>query len=169
MITSKQIINIIEKWSNTIKAKNTNIYIYENPTSSDIIELIKNSNYKTSVEIRFICNSKNQTVYVWDAYLATHFDVASHLNLGSITSSSHLLCGMCKVVNGRLQSTEIYLVNGSPSDEKYNLLFSVLEYNWLFVDKYIRGINDYLKRNKEEYTRWYNAIEKFKRLSKDRK
>ena len=169
MITSKQILEIAEKWSDTVKIKNVDVPIFENPSSSDIMELIKNSYYKNNVEVRFICNSKSQIVYVWDAYLATHFDIAGRLNLGSITSSSHLLCGMCKVVGGRLQSTEIYLVDGSPSDEKYNLLFSVLNYSWSFVDKYVKGITDYLEHNKKEYTKWHTAIETFKELARNRK
>lgn len=162
LIISKQILKLIEKWFSSFTSKNKSVPIFENPSSSDIAELVKGSPYKNYIEVRFICNSKSQVVYVWDAYYATHFDIAQKLNLGSILSSNHLLCGMCKVVNGKLQSTEIYLVDGSPSIEKYNILFGVLEYSWSFVDKYIRGITSYLSDNKKEYLQWQKNIDRLK-------
>ena len=60
-----------KKWieEENISSFDPETHIYKNPTSSDIKELLKNK----IKEVRYIVDSKNKTVYVWDANKYIHF------------------------------------------------------------------------------------------------
>lgn len=61
-----------KKWieEENISSFDSETHIYKNPTSSDIKEMLKNK----IKDVRYIIDSKNRSVYVWDANKYIHFD-----------------------------------------------------------------------------------------------
>ena len=89
MITAKRILKIYESWIKSVSVFGDTVHIYENPDSSDLIKLNKESGLK---KFRFISDDKEHKLYVWDAELAVHSDIlgALHLRIDPGGSSSHI-------------------------------------------------------------------------------
>ena len=76
MITSNQITKLSEKYLTSGTVRGQHVIVYENPTSSDFVQM---NRFSKSKKFRFIANGDTKKFYVWDAYLATHDDVKSNL------------------------------------------------------------------------------------------
>ena len=100
MITAKQILKIYESWLKSTSVFGKTVHIYENPDSSDLIKLSKESVLK---KFRFIADDKEHKIYVWDAELAAHSDILGTLHLRIDPGErSHISLGSCKMSGGKL-------------------------------------------------------------------
>jgi hypothetical protein len=91
VITSKQILNIIETYLTTKNISSNDVVFYVNPSSSDYAEL-----YKTGPYIRFLVDSRPpQKVYVWNGYITSHSQVsvsgALPVNLSCVAGQAKML------------------------------------------------------------------------------
>lgn len=103
LITSNQIIKLSEEWLMSIPSPFKSefpIDIYVNPSSSDLIELKKSTTYY----VRFIADSRNKKLYVWNGETLLHAQVARHLNLNRRIESipDQTLIGTADIRSGRL-------------------------------------------------------------------
>ena len=152
MITAKNILNTCEEWVSLPKVRGSIVNIYENPGSSDYKELNKNI---TRGVVRFIADAKSKKVFVWDAYLAIHVEVANKLNSeGKISGSTYrnsLLLGEANLSGGGAKMTDSD-VFGHVNDlmkivkakkplgylkeyfDKYEEIFKT---DWSFVSRYV--------------------------------
>lgn len=140
MITSKQIINISEKWLKSLNRdyNNASFDIYINPGSSDYSEIYKNS--KRS-RVRFIADNNKKEVYVWDAFLAIHPDVAKKLGITPnlyYCSDPNIITGEANVSGGTAKALTVY-----PTNPK--IIKDVSKINWSWLSPYIVGIKDAIK------------------------
>ena len=149
MITSKQIITILEKYSDSFKMGSNLVKIFENPTVSDFKEI-------GAKEIRFIADSNKKIVYAWDANLSIHYYVALRLKYHSEFEKGILCCSASYFGSGlpRIEcSTQIEVrlnsINRSGGDDKWmTILNNILHHNWGWVDKYISGTSSYVEGHK---------------------
>lgn len=152
MITSKHIISTCEGWVSSPVVRGTKIDVYENPGSGDYKELYKNTNRGI---VRFIADAKSKKVFVWDAYLATHFDVADKLKsegkIGGSTYRDTLLRGQANLSGGSSKMTDTDTFGNMDALEKavrskqklgiltdyfvrYDIIFKT---DWSFVSRYV--------------------------------
>ena len=138
MITSKQIINICESWVKTVKCTPLDPYsprtvadIYENPTSSDIVKLIKSmkENGNNSYEFKWTADNRNKKLYVWDAWNCEHYTVQRSIVHFSQKDYPNIAVGNGKIVGGNIKLTDI-----GP-----NVTANILGDNeWAWIKKYFR-------------------------------
>ena len=180
MITSKFILNQIEQYSDTKNIAGHPVIIYENPTSSDIMEISK-SIKAPSKEVRFIADSKTSKVYIWNAYLAIHRDILKQLNLTySCETFPYILFGEAIINGNKLNfKTSDTLDNwvenavGPPprslqpqqkltwgKDRANQTIVKYFNFNWTFADKYVNGLNRYLKLQSSILAEWINGENK---------
>ena len=152
MITSKHISSTCEEWVSAPKVRGIKIDVYENPGSTDYKELNKNTNRGI---VRFIADAKSKKVFVWDAYLATHFDVADKLRsegrIGGSTYRDTLLRGQANLSGGSSKMTDTDTFGNMDALEKavrskqilgvltdyfvrYDIIFDT---DWSWVSKYV--------------------------------
>lgn len=135
MRTSKQIIQIIEDWFTSAKVFGHPVDIFVNPGSSDYREL-SNSIKNQKKDIRYIVNLRPPGhVYMSDAMLLTHEDMLNSINR---QSSDKIILGYgyissSKIVTYRYPGAITVIGGNGKSD-------------WDFVDKYIPGLKDWLKK-----------------------
>jgi len=100
MITAKRILKIYESWLKSVVLFGETVHIYENPDSSDLIKLNKESKLK---KFRFIADDKEHKIYVWDAELAIHYEILEKLHLRIDQGDRpHISLGSCKMSGGKL-------------------------------------------------------------------
>lgn len=156
MITSKQIINISEKWVQPVKSWHGRSEVFLNPDSTDIKELYNTNNQHI---VRFIADNKNKKVYAWDGTTTIHYEVANSIGLGSEYNklyNSNLLCGTGVIKLGKIQMTDateleldIYLskdISSIKSDTK-KYLEDLVDNNWSWLTPYVNYF-DYFKKIK---------------------
>jgi len=100
MITAKRILKIYESWLKTVSVFGDHVDIYENPGSSDLAKLNKESRRKLK-NFRFIADDKNHKFYLWDANYAVHDEILGALRF-KWEDRSHLSLGSCNLIGGRL-------------------------------------------------------------------
>ena len=128
MITSKHILEISEKWSKTVKVWNARVPVYENPGSSDYLELHKDAkkDKRTLGYMRFVANSKDQKVYIWDDYLATHADVIKTLGISS--KNPWVLTGYIEIKGGSPEASEWWK----------DAIGDYSDYDWAWMSRYFK-------------------------------
>lgn len=116
MITAKSILQVEEEWfKNIIGYHNNSVPLYINPNSSDLKELfqsVKKSNFNNL--IRFVADSKVQSVYIGDGGLVLHTNILSAMNVGSSISMDilpNILMGYGVLKQGKIY----YQFNGNLS------------------------------------------------------
>jgi hypothetical protein len=141
MIIAKQIINLYEKYSAIGSIRGHAVTVYENPTSSDYINMRdetrkvyphENPPYKIT-DVRFIADAKDQKFYVVDATLAEHSTLRRLTKIPTTGYIPYLLEGIASLSNGKLNARTVF-----PYTRDKTKFFS---YNWSFVDKYINGFS----------------------------
>ena len=157
MITSKQIIELVEIYSTGFKVRSTFVSVYENPTKSEIQEIIsstKNSQggsylgNSLNLPIRFIADGRNQKIYMWDSYYSEHIKVLKLLKLPT-SRTPYVMTGGCSIVGSGLK-----LVWDNRPEEKEDPDFykKSSSYGWEWLGNYM-DIKGYLpKLTKEEKT-----------------
>jgi hypothetical protein len=150
MITASQIVEEVSGYVG-LPGRSNKATIYENPTSSDFIELNKSVKSKS---VRFIINNKTKAVYVWDANLALHTIVSRKLGLTIIDfldKFPNIIWGVGKLSNGKVVMTESDIIDDilrfyiptNSKDKEY--LTKLKNTNWRWAYKYI-DCNDYINK-----------------------
>lgn len=136
MITSKFIFQILDSYSSSKKLKDELVTVYENPTSSDIAEIIKDAKRsKRNVEyIRFLADAKDQKVYIADDYLVTHNEMCAMVGIPNEAPWVRT-GGAARPENNKLRLMKWSMKSFSPES---------LKYKWDFVSKYIQGWSEAL-------------------------
>ena len=145
MITSKQILHLFEKYSDTFKIYNSPVEIFVNPTISELKSL-------KCGRVRFIADPKSQEVYVWDAMQSAHYMVAGKIQkeedggnfwgVATIESNSMVMIGS--------DSVEMSTKGSSPSFNSIKLE-RIFSYKWKWLDKYVKGASAYLEDWRNSY------------------
>lgn len=155
MITSNNIIDILEEYFDTRRIGGKAVVIYKNPISDDVKE------FPTDF-IRFLADSKTKTVYAWDGYSAIHIEVWPK-TLGNITPSK--VKNFPNIIPGKAmrEGTRLTMVGWDGVENyirEYNRLAPKLRgefkdyfqqlfsYNWSWLDNYVIGANKYILQEK---------------------
>jgi hypothetical protein len=143
MITSNQIISIHEKWFKSLHRDYNNALfdIYVNPSSSDYSEIYKANKRSGNPRIRFLADNNTKMVYVWDAFLAIHPDVAKKLGITSNLygcSDPNIITGEATVSGGKSN-----ILTVCPTNPK--IIKDVSKINWSWLDSYLVGIRSAIK------------------------
>ena len=106
MITSKQIIKLLEEYADSGTKNGHYIEVYKNPSSSDFLAMAKTAKKekRTFDEIRFIGDTQAQILYVADAYSTIHPEIPFIVNL-PMTNLKYWFLGNAKVVTGKATAT----------------------------------------------------------------
>lgn len=168
MITSNYIINLSERYINGKKTFMGYAKVFENPTSSDLLEIEKYFQASQPDNIRYLAKAKAnaQTVYVWDANLALHKDIRQLLGFpyepekspDIINGEATLSNGKVKFLNAdsvdyRLSNFEIKNVPDAKLKEIRRYLSKVFGYDWNWLDYYIKGFGSHISQQKEKFMR----------------
>ena len=136
MITANQILEI---YKDSVKVGNQLVVIYENPTIGDYQTLRTEMKLtdKTNSNIRFLVDAKMSKVYVWDAFLSIHQDMAIKiLGTNKYQLFPYVVCGFAKFINSSGIPKVFSLQLHTP--QQINS-FS----NWKWVDKYLNKFSSY--------------------------
>ena len=143
MITSKQ---ILELWKITdISRYGQEVDIYENPTSSDFLEMTKKARdeKRPFAGIRFVTDNRVKKVYVADSYGVTHEDIRKIMKLPA-NLVPYCLDGIATISGGRAIMSSFYKdFSGSG--------MAVLNLDWSWVDPYIKGCSSVIKSYKGKF------------------
>jgi hypothetical protein len=169
LITSRDILNLSENWITSFSKNGSNVNIFVNPGSSDILELVKGTREKDT-PIRYVADAKIKKVYVWNAYAAIHYDVAPYINPSYDRSGndSHVIFGYGYTLGGKITSftenlstVSMFVDQLASSNSRYsnneNLisrLHDMFQYNWSFLDNYISGMSRFINEQKIKYESW---------------
>lgn len=150
MITSSQILSIVEEYFNSFNVNGRLLKIFVNPTSDDLKEL-------KAKRVRFIADNKIKKVYIWDGYFAIHNSVVPKLGYPEQVGLN-LFCGEAVVGTSKLFLSDADFVDYIVIKfEKLNLTqkeIEIIKFNlnqdWTWLDKYVDGCSNYLltMRNK---------------------
>jgi hypothetical protein len=173
MITSKQIINQLEQYSDTKNVAGHPVIIYENPTSSDILEISK-STKSSPKEVRFIADPDTHKIYIWDAYLAIHRDILKQIGLKPSSWEVPILFGEATISGTTLiykysDSMKMWVemvtgpvpVSARPQDinhepRKDNWLVKYVNSDWSWADRYINGLSNFMRQQIQVLNNWIN-------------
>jgi hypothetical protein len=160
MITSRQIINISDELAKSIKGRNDSyLEIFVNPTGSELSSIFKTTKSNPK-EVRYIIDTKNSKIYVWDAYAAVHEVVANMLGLSNMP---YLILGYARFEgNSRLKLSDDITIKYAFSDLKSNnshsgmaksFLINIFNCMLIWVDNYVAGFNSYLNERRQEFSK----------------
>lgn len=137
MVTSKQIVTILDSYKTGRKISDEFVTVYENPTSSDVAEIIRTASRdkRRIADIRFVADAKSQKVYIADGYLITHNEICAMIGIPYFDTPWVRTGGLA-----RLDGTNLRLFKASMS----NFSSESFKYDWSFVGKYIQGWSEAL-------------------------
>lgn len=152
-----------------IAGKDSGVGVYKNPSSSDLSKL-KKGMAKGDTEVRFMADSKTETVFVWDASNHIHSQAAKELVKNKAIDTpnyfdvTRFFNGTAELIGGELIYKHSDTLDGIMKNLSYkskpfgidqtsydniNALAttikngaSALSYIFKFVDKYISGASD---------------------------
>jgi hypothetical protein len=154
VITSKQIIKLLEEFHKDGKVYGSLVTVYVNPTSSDIVKMVKHAKeYNRDIfEVRFIADFKNKKVYIADSYDIIHDDM--YTILGFRRNSPAMLDGLAKLSGGGslvMHSWDKFLRSYISRPEDLAWFKEAFNYNWTFVDRYVRGCSSFIANVKKQF------------------
>jgi hypothetical protein len=151
VITSKQIITLIESYYDSVNSGGRNIQVFVNPTPDDYKEL-------NAKKVRFIADAKNKKIYVWNAYFAIHNAIAYKIGLES-RMDVDLFSGESDYYSNKLYMRDSsrlrnYVKNFRQGNERqieHQYLLTFFGQDWSWIDKYVDGAVQYMKDNKQKF------------------
>ena len=148
MVTSNQIIKVIESYFKSRKFGNRFVEIYVNPPKSEMLKLTSESSKKSSTrEIRFVINPEKKQIYVCDGYIGLHPDMRRMLDLTEddlyIIYGNAFWNGQDFIVSVKDCASEVYRLQRPMELQKF------LSFDWSWVDKYVKGLDGYLRKFKK--------------------
>ena len=171
MITSKQIIEISEKYKllyNPGSGQTTTV-IFENPTSSDFLDMAKNAKEggRTLHELRFIANNKDSKVYIADSWYVLHEQMKYALGLppdSSFEKTPWLFDGVAIYSGGRARMTtwdkyDVFITDRGHNSPNMNdwIEETLYSYRWKWVDQYVSGFSSVLESYKEKFKKFIKS------------
>jgi hypothetical protein len=158
VITSKQIICLSEEYVALGIMFGKATPIYKNPSRSDFLEILRaarEEKHKVE-EIRFVADTNSKTVYVADGYNIGHPEILKAVGLPSNRfANPQIQLGSASLNNGKatVWSTRMesdYFYNKVKGDvELMNYYKKTYNYDWSWVDKYVSGFSNELKKGKD--------------------
>lgn len=136
MISSKEILRLVESFlMGDISKFSQEFYIYINPDSSDIIEMVKDAReeQRQLSGLRIVADAKTQKVYASDAYRVDHLDIRRSVGL-LISGAPWILDLLATVKSGNIVFQSVFIPDGHVKQE-------IHKYNWDFVKKYIKNFS----------------------------
>lgn len=133
VITSNRINKILESFLlGDISKFSQEFYIYSNPDSSDIAEMVKTARdeQRQLTGIRVVADAKKQTVYVTDAFLVDHNDIRKSVKLPNTVP--WIIDGLATYESGKFVFKSVFIPDGQIKQEIQN-------YNWSFANRYIKN------------------------------
>jgi hypothetical protein len=172
MITSKQIISLAEDWDKSFSKNGSNVNIFINPGSSDVLKIVKEVRGK-DIPVRYVADAKSKEVYAWNANAAIHFDTVPHINSSynrkgedpyiifgyGYTSGSKIISFTENLSNVAMFVDELASSNSRDSNKtlmetRISRLNKMFQYNWSFLDNYISGMYHFINEQKLKYESW---------------
>jgi hypothetical protein len=142
------------------------VFIYENPSISDYVDLIKQTKLNTGHipdSIRFFADAKTKKVFVTDAYAITHDDMRRTLSSYSglkWSESPWIFDGVASLSSSgnvkfdvwdKYFALEYVLRDPSRRAGYSDWLNKVFSYNWTWIDKFIPGCSKLISFYKDRY------------------
>jgi hypothetical protein len=155
LIKAEDIVGVSEKYFDAKQIRASYVPIYINPTQSELLEACS----KESKRVRFTANTKNQTVYVWDAMKAVHYDIVHLLGRDYLDVNPHIIGGLVDVVPRPVMvswDNFHHVMDVMPSSSRSNaieFLTKLFSYNWTWLDKYFHA-TDYINKKKFEFEQY---------------
>ena len=155
LIKARDIVGLSEKYFDARQVRASYVPIYLNPTHSELIEACS----KGSKRVRFTANAKNQSVYVWDAIKAIHYDIVQLLGRDYLDVYPNIIGGLADVQPRAVMvgwDNFHHVMDVIPSSNRANaveFLTKVFSYNWSWLDKYFLA-TDYINKRKLEFERY---------------
>jgi hypothetical protein len=145
MITSKRINTLLESYSNIFKIGSKTVMLYENPSSSDFVEMRKvaKEDNRNLDQVRFIASYQNKKVYVWDAYLATHYSIREKLGLATDSIVPYIIDGEASVTASNVP--KVYQLYKVDKTKPFG--------SWAWVDKYVSNCSKEFDRYKRLFSK----------------
>jgi hypothetical protein len=163
MITSKHILEFFEEylWAKRFPTGYATVFV--NPSSSDLVDLLKTKDRSSSLSIRFVADARSSSgkVYIWDFSKALHYEIRRELGLPyDYFENSKVLNGQADFVGGKLvfsDKEETFLPSALRMSKKrdgqdyrdYLKNLSSSDYSWL--DYYVKGTTTYIDKVKTEF------------------
>jgi hypothetical protein len=117
-------------------------------------------------EIRFTANDKTKKVYMWNAYLETHWDVERKLNVDHL-KDDFILSGIAYYKKGNLvffESDSLDYQIGKEGLRPTNNVLKLLDRNWFWLKRYmdISLLDKYREKVKrKEQIKRFREMEKY--------
>ena len=151
MITSKQIINLTEKYLKGKQYYGNFVDILENPSSREVIDLFGKKVPEFLKDIRFIADAETKKVYVWNSELATHNMVQGDIGYPNVNDRPNIILGTGKVSGGKPTITEWDYSRYVASKKNLDFLEKLFTYKWGWLDACIGNMSEFLVSEKEKY------------------
>lgn len=136
MITSKSILNLLESFfiGGISNYSSREVHIYLNPDLSDIIDMTKTARdeQRSLTLVRVVVDAKKKLIYAADAYGVDHSDIRNSVKLN--LKVPWVVDAIANIKNGKLISNNVFVPDDKVKDVK--------QFNWKFVDKYIKNFSD---------------------------
>ena len=152
MITSKQIITISEDLFKAVKVNNSEVLVYKNPGSSDIVKIYSSAG--AIKEFRFIADTSIQPVFVWEAYLSVHRGVIEKLGYTNFKNKPYLAWGFGDIASGKLLVRDWDYDRYDFSPQNIDFMRKIFSYDWKWLDRYIVNWTKFLSERKYEYRKY---------------
>lgn len=153
MITSNYINKILEAYQGRVKAFGGSTEVFVNPTRTEIQSAYKESlgSGRNEGGLRFLADNKSKKVYVWNAYVATHDNVAMMISIDLASryelKDNSVLPGDATVKSGKAVMILTYRELNHP-----NSFYSVPLVDWSWVNPFV-DCSEYVRKEKENYQR----------------
>ena len=116
---------LLEKWITAFKKYGHVVEVFENPTPKEIREFKK--------AFRFILDSKNKKVYIWDAMGAVHSDGWKHIK--NDIGDTRMLYQTGDLLPGTLENKSINIYGSKGIHPKFRKLMR--ETDWSFASNWL--------------------------------
>lgn len=133
VISANKINKILESFLlGDISRFSQEFYIYSNPDSSDIAEMVKTARdeQRQLTGIRVVADAKKQIVYVTDAFLVDHNDIRKSVKLPN--NVPWIVDGLATYESGKFVFKSVFNLDGRINQE-------IQKYNWSFVSRYVKN------------------------------
>jgi hypothetical protein len=151
MITSKQIINLTEKYLKGKQYYGNFVDILENPSNREVVDLFGKKVPEFLKDIRFIADAETKKVYVWNSELATHNMVQNDVGYPNVNDKPNIILGTGKVSGGKPTITEWDFSRYFASKKNLDFLGKIFSYKWDWLSVYVNNMKEFLSTEEEKY------------------
>lgn len=135
--------------------------IFVNPSKKEMAQILRNTD-----EVRFTAFNKPKKIYVWNAFLALHDEVAGKIGKLGWRSDTDRLEGIAKRMHGKLVANRsdqlYYLLNDDP-----DTMEEIFSKDWSWIKKYGIDPDRLIKSYKKKLDDYLGINEKYAFMDKD--